>query len=475
MQSLIKEFKLRTVSKKDKLYINRNDIKNKLHISNLSKLIDKKYVIYEEINKDEDDLDNLTVEMFILSSQVKNILEKINSHPEHYNAHKILDIEKNYHKKDEIEILAEIYKYFRHEYNIIYQYPFLEFKLDVCIVIEISSYGGIVIEIDENGHNTYDSKSNEERQIILESCGFHFIRINPTKYDKNEILDKVKKEIREYELIHTIDIEPDALWKELQNKSIDKDFFNFIGKSIVCNKKYCVDFDDVLKYLDYSQKHSAKKLLTDKFKNSVDYVILTQKELKIRTDIFYSTVHESKKGSGGHNKEYIFLTKFAFYTFALLSQTRKGKQIRMWIVDIYTKYQEILIFTRTKLINMKKDVTKNNADKLYKQRNEEKFKRTVLNNNRKVKELKIDLDDAKNEKNTLKNIVSEQKTELDNYRNIYNENIQEDKKIQSKLKRIYKNEEIIKHLTETLVITNNMKLKKKIADLIKDLIIMNKN
>ncbi len=465
MNSLIKEFNLHTVIHNDDRYIRCNDLKTKLHVKNLSKLIDKKYVIYEEMN-DEKDIDNLIVEMFIHESQVKNIIKQVNNHPEHYNAHKILGIEQKYHKKDEIKILAHIYKHFRSDFNIIYQYSFLEFKLDVNIVIEIGGNGGLVIEIDEHNHNKYDEQSMEERQVILESCGFHFIRIDPKEYDKDEILEQIKKEIREYELIYSIDINPDALWKELQNKSIDKDFFNFIGSSIVCNKKYCVDFDDVVKYMEYAKKYNAKKLLLEKFTVNIDYIILKQEDLKNRDDIYCThEVRTNKNVRGGHNREYIFLTKFAFYTFALLSQTRKGKQIRTWIVDVYTKYQELLIYTRRKMIEMKKNTEQSTSLKLYKDRTDAKLNRTTRNHRRQLNNITTKAEKYKTERDEFKQTTHEQKIELDNYRINYNQNIQEDKERQESI-------QFIKTLTEISCYVTSPKIKHEICMLI-NLIIKN--
>ena len=66
MKKLIKEFRLRTVKRNKKLYINFNDIKSKIHIPDLSKLITNKYIIYEKTN-DAEGIKKQTIEMFIVS------------------------------------------------------------------------------------------------------------------------------------------------------------------------------------------------------------------------------------------------------------------------------------------------------------------------------------------------------------------------------------------------------------------------
>ena len=116
------------------------------------------------------------------------------------------------------------------------------------------------------------------------------------KYNKTLLIEKIKDEIEEYELLCTIDINPNQLWRELQDQSIDKDFFNFIGKSVVLNKKYCVDFDDVVKYLDYSRKYNAKRLLLEKFKHDIDYIMINEEKIKRSDDIFCYSIKSTKTG-----------------------------------------------------------------------------------------------------------------------------------------------------------------------------------
>lgn len=315
MDQLITEFKLRTITKNNKTYINLNDVKSRLYIPDILKLIDDEHIEYRRIDNNDDD-DKINFDAYASFSDIKRILTTHKSHPEHYNAHKILGIKNTYRKKDEIRILAEVYEHFRADYNIIYQYSFLEFKIDAHIVIEITQQGGIVIEIDEGGHKTYNKKDNEERQKIIESCGFCFIRINPNKYDKDEIIEQIKEIINEYEMMYTIDVSPDTMWKQMQDKTIDRDFYNFMGKSVVSNKRYSVEFDDVVKYLSYSSRGSATKLLRRKFKPNIEYIELTKDELTNRDDIFMfnclsmkKSNRETKNNRGGHNKKYIFMCK----------------------------------------------------------------------------------------------------------------------------------------------------------------------
>jgi prophage antirepressor-like protein len=418
IKSIIETFNLCYKMKNKKYYIDCKDLVNKLYIDKKNKLF------LDETNKNDTLIEKVDgeYEVYLESTVVLKIIGQSNSHPEHYNLHKMLDIKGvTFTKKKEVETLAMIYKYFRNEYNIIYQYQFLEFKLDSYILIEIGSNGGIVIEVDENNHGNYNEQDNEERQCILESCGFHFIRIMPGMYKEKDLINKVQKEIDEFELLYTIDIDPDKLWLQLKDLSIDKDFFNFIGNSVVCNKKYCVDFEDVVEYVGYSRKDVAKKMLLENFKHNVDYVQLKYDSLKDRDDIFCPVKIRNKNQSkqGGSNKQFIFMTKFAFYSFALMAQTNKGKKVRNWIVNVYNKYQELLIYTRKRLIALKQDQNDIVTRDLYNKRQDDKTERYKKKKNRELKNMKDVKEYHEKEHKYLREICDYTKIELDDYNEIF--------------------------------------------------------
>ena len=312
IKKIIDEFKLEHITRNKKYYIKSSDLEHKLHFNPTNKLfIDKDDENTEIIKKD-----NKEYEPYLSQNNVLKIIEQSHTHPEHYNLHKLLDLNIKFKKQKEIQTLAMMYKHLRHKYNIIYQYQFLEFKMDSYILIEIGSNGGIVVEVDENNHANYSITDNEERQSILESCGFHFIRIVPKFYTEAELIKLIDKEINQFEILYSINIDHEQLWSQLQDMSIDKDFYNFIGKSIVSNKKYCVDFDDVIKYVGYSRKDNAKRVLLEHFKINIDYIKLKHNSFKNHDDIFVpSELRDQNTNIKALNKkEFIFMTKFAFYS-----------------------------------------------------------------------------------------------------------------------------------------------------------------
>ena len=89
---------------------------------------------------------------------------------------------------------------------------------------------------------------------------------------------------------------------------------------------FVIDLDNVWKWLEFSNKDKAKRLLQNFFKLNVDYkCLLTLKG-------------EQKQGRGGHNKETIMLTIKTFKLFCIKAETTKAKEIH----EYFVKLEEIL-------------------------------------------------------------------------------------------------------------------------------------
>lgn len=158
--------------------------------------------MYHLVNECEDDEDFILVQgkKYISGERLFEISKKLNIHPEHYNIHKRLDLSVKFRKTDEIETLATIYEHYRGMYTMHYQYPELNYKMDLVIVVISSQNGGLTIEIDEEGHANYEEIDHEHRQKILESCGYKFIRIKPGQYTDKQMIKMIDRNIDEYKL-----------------------------------------------------------------------------------------------------------------------------------------------------------------------------------------------------------------------------------------------------------------------------------
>jgi len=89
---------------------------------------------------------------------------------------------------------------------------------------------------------------------------------------------------------------------------------------------FVIDLDDVWKWLGFSQKDAAKRLLEKIFTLDIDYKCLLHLQV------------EQKKGRGGHNKEILLLTVKTFKLFCIKAGTKKADEIH----DYYVKLEEVL-------------------------------------------------------------------------------------------------------------------------------------
>jgi len=92
-------------------------------------------------------------------------------------------------------------------------------------------------------------------------------------------------------------------------------------------KDYVIDLDDVWKWLGFSQKVNAKKVIDKNFKLDVDY-----------KNLLYQLAKQDDKTHGGHNKEIILLNIQTFKKFCLKAQTKKADEIH----NYYVKLEQIL-------------------------------------------------------------------------------------------------------------------------------------
>lgn len=224
----------------------------------------------------------------------------------------------------------------------------------------------------------------------MESCGYKFVRITPGQYTKKQLIKLIDNEICEYNLIYKTEIDVDALWKKLITKGIDKQFFDFIGTSIVSDKKYPIYIDDVVSFLGYSRSRDAVRMLEKNYRRNVDYIEVPASKLSNNKDILLPASKEQTENifaaqggaaikgiKGSHNKRHIFLTKFCFYAFSLESQTETAKEIRMQVIDVYNSFHDLLIYCRSNLIlkDSTKDEEQTEALNLVKKKSEDDMKK----------------------------------------------------------------------------------------------------
>ena len=102
------------------------------------------------------------------------------------------------------------------------------------------------------------------------------------------------------------------------------------------NTDFVVDLDDVWRWLDFSQKFCAIRILEANFKLDVDYKNITASSSD--SDEEQSANQDKPKKHGGHNKQTIKLTIRCFKLLCLKAQTKKAGEIH----EYYMKMEETL-------------------------------------------------------------------------------------------------------------------------------------
>lgn len=134
---LMKKFKLPFREINGIRWINTNNFKQ-------SVIIDQKYykLIDEELENDKI-MKEIGTKFYIKELAMENIIKKLKLYPEHYNAHQIYDLNIKFSKQQETETLAIIYAHYRNKYNMHYQHPELDFRMDTNMVIEVGHQYGV--------------------------------------------------------------------------------------------------------------------------------------------------------------------------------------------------------------------------------------------------------------------------------------------------------------------------------------------
>ena len=103
--------------------------------------------------------------------------------------------------------------------------------------------------------------------------------------------------------------------------------------------EFCIDLDalfedetgemiPIWKWVGFARKDHAKRKCINSLAKEIDY-LLPFKE-------------EQNMGSGGHNKIKILLTKDGFKQLLMLANTERGKQIRLYFIDVEKRYSSMM-------------------------------------------------------------------------------------------------------------------------------------
>jgi len=118
-------------------------------------------------------------------------------------------------------------------------------------------------------------------------------------------------------------------YSTIPNQFLD-DFFKLFNYESIDNTEKIVNGNDVIKWLDI-HKHNLKKTLKKSYIKDVDYNISKITKLK---------------GKGGQTNEIIMLTIDCFKMLCQSTQSKKGKEVRRYFIDVeklLNKYKSYII------------------------------------------------------------------------------------------------------------------------------------
>lgn len=98
-------------------------------------------------------------------------------------------------------------------------------------------------------------------------------------------------------------------------------------------KDFVIDLDNVWKWLDFSTKQKALRILEKYFTINIDY---------IKTNLLNQMVKQDDKTHGGHNKEIFMLNIETFKKFCLKAGTKKADDIHNYYIKLEKMIQETI-------------------------------------------------------------------------------------------------------------------------------------
>jgi len=189
-------------------------------------------------------------------------------------------------------------------------------------IIEINPIINAIKEIDNDIINKFRFINYNNKILSLEET-INIQQYNKLKYETklNNINITKLPSVNNNILINILKEQTD-----IDNKFIDIFFKNFkeldiieLIKTMGNNKKNIIDFNEVYKWIGYSRKDHAKKVLINNFILNKDYKII---------------VNNKQNQHGGHNKETILLSLNCFKKFCFKAQTKEAEKIYDYYLQI---------------------------------------------------------------------------------------------------------------------------------------------
>lgn len=173
---------------------------------------------------------------------------------------------------------------------------------------------------------------------------------------------------------------------EIEQQLFVSSFIEFINNDT--EKDFIIDLDTIWKWIGFSRKEFAKKLLVKHFIKDVDYKDVDYKE-KVGAAVGVAAFGEQndhieitiRKGGAGLNKETILMTIDTFKKFCLKANTKKADSIHNYYIKLEKLFLQTILEQSTEL-KLKLENNKEELGNMQKELNKEKAQKNKMLNRR---------------------------------------------------------------------------------------------
>ena len=167
---------------------------------------------------------------------------------------------------------------------------------------------------------------------------------------------------------------------ETQQKIFVTSFYCFLNYDEKLD--FVIDFDNVWKWVEFTQKVKAKRLLEKYFVIDIDYIVSLSQLVKGKG-----------KGSGGNNRENIMLNLNTFKKFCIRAGTKKADEIHDYFLKLEKILQEVINEESQELREQLKTLKKTSEENI--ENIEEELKNVIEASEEKIKNIKKETEEEK--------------------------------------------------------------------------------
>lgn len=309
------------------------------------------------------------------------------------------------------------------EGNVAYRYQenLANYKADFILKSCDIRIPEIILEIDENGHKSYDKKKEEKRKQVLNSFTSHIIRISIS--DKmsqqerdikiSETVETIKNLIKDLKIHYTPGITLENFREYVRDCNIEEEFLKLFWMKNDVDPIFKYRHDEIAKYLGYKEGNGGN----DNFRTFRDLIKRVLKEdIEYRISLVCNDTSEIPSKWGGQLKQTILITRIGFFKLCMFAKSAKKDLLIHYFAIVYEKALELTEMSKSKVID--NNLSINDHQKHFNERVTDKVEEKLLNN--KMLKIKKENEELISENNKIKEEIIQAKDQITNLTRVGN-------------------------------------------------------